>query len=373
MFKVIHLSSVHNRYDNRILSKLCSSLAQNGYLVKLIVANGLEDEVFNGVQIIDVGKPKNRWARFTKTFYRITKQAIREKADLYHFHDPELIFTGLILRLLGYKVIYDIHEDYITSIQQKVYLPRWIAHILALFVDFSERLAAHFFFLIIAEKYYKKRFPNATPILNYPVLEKMPTTPSHTDSEPMGFPINLIYTGNVTLDRGAIEHAQLVKNVSTISITSVGKCPLPLAKEMWKIADSNIRLKIIGVDQFIKPKRIDEIYSSKKWTAGLALFPKTKHYEQKELTKFFEYMKYGIPVICSNFPVWKELIEGNECGYAVDSDDFKKIKEITHTLQTDASLRDKLGQNGRNLYLTKFNWSVEEKKLLKLYAMILKK
>jgi len=62
-FKVTHLTSVHRRYDPRIFIRICSSLAANGYSVWLVVADGLGDEVKNGVSIVDVGatKPVGVW------------------------------------------------------------------------------------------------------------------------------------------------------------------------------------------------------------------------------------------------------------------------------------------------------------------------
>src|SRR5690625_6021755 len=57
---------------------------------------------------------------------------------------------------------------------------------------------------------------------------------------------------------------------------------------------------------------------SHNWLAGIALFPPTEHYMKKELTKFFEYMNAGLPIICSHFPQWKTFIDKYNCGIAVD-------------------------------------------------------
>ena len=63
---IVHLSSAHPRYDTRIFIKMCSSLAELGYVVSLVIADGLGDEVINELSIFDVGaKPRGRLSRMT--------------------------------------------------------------------------------------------------------------------------------------------------------------------------------------------------------------------------------------------------------------------------------------------------------------------
>lgn len=372
MKKVVHLTSVHNRYDNRILIKECSSLARNNYDVTLIVADGLGQEDFEQVKIIDLGKPKSRLLRMFMTVPQLCKLAFNQKADLYHFHDPELILVGLCLRILGRKVIYDIHEDYITGIKQKPYLNKYLASFLSFSFDYLERFVARFFHLIIAERYYAERFPKSIAVLNYPIIpdnyvDKSIEIHNLTEYDRC----HVIYTGNVTLDRGALEHARVVADIPFFNLTSVGRCSSSLAEAMYNLAGEE-RLKIIGVDEFVNPDTINEAYLSRYWHAGIALFPKTAHYAKKELTKFFEYMKFGLPIICSDFPAWKEFIEEANCGFVVDPDDTERISEILNLLKNDNNLRRSLGENGKKLFFSKFNWSVEEVKLLNLYGSILR-
>src|SRR2546428_6863995 len=104
--KVCHLSSVHKRYDVRVFYKQCRSLAKRGYETTFVIADNKGDELKNGVNIIDVGAPTNRIQRITQTIFKIYKKALAINADVYHFHDPELLSIGLLLRLKGKKVIY---------------------------------------------------------------------------------------------------------------------------------------------------------------------------------------------------------------------------------------------------------------------------
>ena len=104
------LTSVHPAFDVRIYHKEAKTLVQAGYNVTLIAQNN-KDEIVDGVNIIALPKPKNRFVRIFGLTWRVFCLALGQHAGVYHFHDPELIFIGVLLRLLGKKVIYDVHED----------------------------------------------------------------------------------------------------------------------------------------------------------------------------------------------------------------------------------------------------------------------
>jgi len=112
MHKIIHITSVHARYEIRTFLKECVSLANHGYAVSIVLADGNGDEVKNGVQIIDAGvNSTNRLLRMTRTASKVYKKAKELDGEIYHFHDPELLPVGLRLKKRGKKVIYDVHED----------------------------------------------------------------------------------------------------------------------------------------------------------------------------------------------------------------------------------------------------------------------
>src|SRR5699024_8874157 len=114
------------------------------------------------------------------------------------------------------------------------------------------------------------------------------------------------------------------------------------------------------------------MYVQENWLAGIALFPPTAHYMKKELTKFFEYMNAGLPIICSNFPIWKTFVETHQCGIAVDPYNEEEIKEALESLRKNPELAIQMGENGKKAVQEELNWKAEEKKLIHWYDQLVK-
>ena len=135
--------------------------------------------------------------------------------------------------------------------------------------------------------------------------------------------------------------------------------------------DKKANLKIEGIDQFIEKEVIEDRYLQTNWLAGIALFPPTEHYMKKELTKFFEYMNAGLPIICSNFPVWEKFMETYQCGIAVDPYDEEAIKKAISYLKNNPEEAKRMGENGKRAVAEELNWYTEEQKLISWYHELL--
>ena len=366
--KVVHLTTVHDPMDNRVFHRECKTLATAGYEVVLLAPREV-DAVIDGIAIGGLPRWGNRLTRMTAGVVRAFLTALGTRADLYHFHDPELIPAGLLLRLLGKPVVYDIHEDNRTWLREREYRPHWLRFLIAETLARAEATASRRFHLVLAERHYAERFPGGETVLNYarfPSLEE-----SRLAGRPRGESPRLLYTGNVTAYRGAHLHVQLLEHLPDAHLFLVGRCSPRLAADLRVGADS-ARLHFEGVDDYVSHERIISYYLRECWTAGLAIFPYSQHSLHKELTKVFEYMAYGIPVLCADFPNLREIVEGAGCGLCVNPEDGAAAAEAVRYLWENPEVARQMGERGREAARTTYAWDTEGEKLLRLYSDILR-
>ncbi|WP_020006385.1 glycosyltransferase [Salinicoccus albus] len=366
---VVHLTTVHHPYDPRIYHKECRSLQNAGFDVTLIAQKAPKGE--DGEQPIrhlPLKTYKRRLGRMILGTYDAYRQAKKMDADVYHFHDPELLPAAWLLKNKGNVVIYDIHEDYVTSIMQKDYMNHSVKRLIAGGYKIAEKFFTKGMGLALAEKYYKDFYPHGVCILNYPMVNEK--FARHERSGPVEDKV--IYTGNVSHVRGALYHAKLPAIDTALDVHFIGKCPGGLAEEMRSVAEERSdNLHFEGIDSFVEKEDIEDRYLERNWLAGVALFPPTEHYKKKELTKFFEYMNAGLPVICSDFPVWKAFIEKYECGIAVDPEDDAAIKNALDYLKHNPEEAMQMGRNGKEAVTRELNWQSQEKTLIRWYNGLL--
>lgn len=370
--KAVHISSVHSAMDPRIRLKQVHSLVEAGWDVTFITGD-LDAGPGEGFDVVKISPGRSRRAlRLLVTAPKCIVQAFRRQSDVYHIHDPELILWAWLLLAKCKPIIYDVHEDYRTSLLQKRWIPGPIRGQIAWLGGFLEKLFTLPFKKIIAERYYAERFPDALTILNYPATKIV------NNSVNMGFTVGvsaqLIYAGNVTADRGALNMAKLLAARPDVALTCVGFCPSDVAHDMRVLAgERSSKLMIVGEGRYVPFSEILQAYQQGIWLAGVALFPDTPHYRKKELTKFFEYMSMGLPIIASNFPTWKRLIEDQGAGICVNPNDPSDVGAAIDWLRDNPQQATQMGQRGRQLTESKYNWSVEGGRLVEFYSELVRR
>lgn len=360
---VVHLTSAHPRNDTRIFIKMCSSLVANGYDVSLIVADALGDEVKNGVSIIDVGANLGgRLSRMSKTVKRVFDAALKINADIYHLHDPELIPIGLKLKKLGKKVIFDAHEDLPKQILGKPYLNKPTKIILSKTFEMYERWACPKFDAIIAatpfirDKFLKIN-PNTVDINNFPLLDELANTSDWSQKQN-----EVAYVGGIAKIRGIEEVVQAMALTEGVILNLAGKFSEKAVEEQVKNQQAWSKINELG---FLNRQQVNEVLAKSK--AGLVTLQPVINYIDALPVKMFEYMASGIPVIASHFQLWREIVEGNQCGLCVDPLDPKAIGYAIQYLIDHPEIAEQMGKNGRKAVEEKYNWMIEVQKLLILY------
>jgi glycosyltransferase involved in cell wall biosynthesis len=365
--KICILTSAHPTFDVRIFHKEGKALARAGYEV-ILVASGKIDGTYEGVTLkcLPVWKSRSdRFLRGTAAVYRLARQA---DADVYHFHDPELIPVALLLLIQGKKVVYDIHEDLPRTIVYKTYIPRALVKPISRTVELIEDCAScRFSALITASPQIASRFTkrnrNLAVVNNYPKMEEIqiPSGNSFKDRER-----TLLYVGmRITRSRGAEEMVRsmafLPKDLGA-ELKLVGNWEDPeLASSLETLAGWD-RTTFLGLlDRGGVAGELQKAY------AGLVILHPEPNYVTSQPVKLYEYMCAGIPVIASDFPVWREFVTKARCGLLVDPMKPQEIAEAMEYLLRNPEEAEEMGRRGYQAIVEHFNWSNEEEELLRFY------
>jgi len=364
--KITYLTSAHARYDTRIFIKMCSSLTAHGYPVSLVVADGLGDEVKNGVSIVDVGaKTGGRLSRMTKTAKRVYKKALEIDADIYHFHDPELIPIGLKLKKKGKIVIMDSHEDLPKQIMGKSYLKPFIRSFVSKVFEIYEKVVCGKFDAIVAATpHIRDKFltinSNTVDVCNFPVLNEFMSI------EPSKGKVNeCAYIGSLDVARGINEIVEAMEYTDSIRLNLGGQFKDPKLEKGVKNKPSWSLVNELG---FLNREQIVDIFQRSR--VGLVTLHALPNYIDALPVKLFEYMSAGLPVIASNIPLWQEIVKDADCGLCVDPLSPKDIGEAIMYLMDNPEEAIQMGMNGRKAVEAKYNWGIEEQKLFDLYAKL---
>jgi glycosyltransferase involved in cell wall biosynthesis len=364
----VHMTTVHSPTDPRIFAKECRSLAEAGWTVTL-VAPGERDDTRDGVRIRAV-QPRHRLARMTLGVLDAYRVAREIPADVYHLHDPELIAAGLLLRLRRRRVIYDAHEDLPAHVLAKSWIPRGVQSFASAFSAWLLKLVASYFTAIVAvTESVAARFPVRKTVVvhNFPRLEDFSSTRHNLPYAAR--PAHLAYAGGISELRGLREMVAATARLPAelgARLILIGRFqPASLQAEVGNLPGADGRVEVLG---WRSPSAVAELLGESR--IGLCLLHPLQNYMEGMPTKLFEYMAAGLPVIASDFPLWRSIVDPAGCGILVDPLDVKAIAGAATQLLRDPKEAEEMGQRGRAAVEARYSWSSEASKLLALYERL---
>jgi len=365
MYKVCHISTAHQRNDVRIFQKQLKSLHQAGYECVFIVADGKGNENSDGISIIDIGNYRSkRLKRIFIAAKKAKKAAITTNAQVFHIHDPELlrVFSPLIRK--NKIVIYDAHEDLPRQILSKYWIPAFLRIFFSRFTEKSENKNARKINAVVAATpFIRNRFikinSNTIDINNYPDLSTFPENTKQNSQNA------LCYIGGISKERGIFQLLDAL-NIANAKLLLAGNfIPETIGDEI----KSHTGWEHVVFHGYVSKTETTEIF--KNSIAGLVTLHPIINYLDSLPVKMFEYMAAGLPVIASDFPLWKQIIGEHQCGITVNPLSPDEIAKAINCILSNPAEAKKMGENGKKAVVEKFNWKNEEFKLIELYKKLL--
>ncbi len=365
--KVCHMTSAHPPEDVRIFHKECCSLAGAGYDVYLVERG--ESYEKNGVHIVGVGEiPESRRKRMTEGARRVYETALSLDCEIYHFHDPELLPFGLKLKKKGKKVIFDSHENTAAAFLEKEYIPLFVRSAMGKAYTSYEKSVCRALDSVVTvtptqTEYFAKINPATTEVTNYPIFSSSYIEPTF-EKKAMAF------AGGISAQWN---HDLIVRTLEKLPECSYVLCGGD--NEFRRALEKLPAWNRVDYKGRIPHTEVSRVLSA--CTVGMALLTPGLNTAwgigTMGNTKIFEEMMAGLPVVCTDFTLWKEFVDRYHCGICVDPKNENAVADAVRFFLENQDAAKEMGQNGRRAVKEEFNWDTQAEKLIALYEKLERK
>lgn len=373
MRRICIITTSHGRNDIRMYQKQAVSLAAHDFNVYYVVADGQPDEIKGNIVLTSFGvKERGKIDRLLFLSRRLYDSVLRINADVYQICDPELIPLGIKLKNKGKTVIFDSVEDwegYYAGMYHGV-----VAKIMSKTMTFVLKHYLNRFDLVLVMspnilKRLNRYAPNKVKMVsNYPITKGMQNQIINSKEQYLTNKNNFIYCGSVYdfSEQETIVNAIKKQKTEPAKYIIVGSIPDD-RKESLSELSQNGHLELIP---WVKKEELLKLYNSS--ICGVVIFDYTPVCCNKEgqmgSNKIFEYMMQGLPVICTDFDLWKSLIvDKYKCGICVNPKSEEQLADAIGYILAHKKEAYEMGQRGRNAVLNEFNWESQAKIYLRLY------
>jgi glycosyltransferase involved in cell wall biosynthesis len=349
---------------------MCRSIASSGHEVSFVVP-AERDEFIDGVSIKAVPVPPSLPKRLVFCTWQVFRRAAKEHADVYHFHDPELIFAGLALRYLQKcEVIYDIHENMPDQILCRPSIPPWLRKLMATACDLVERHAGkRYSALVTANEDISERFrkANSRAIEVHNYVEKDEFRCAGDNSA--RFASGIVFHSGAS-DRTAfpavLKAIRLIPKDLSFRLLATGNAAAATHSALEMVQKEGCEhVDVVG------PLPREEMVSwMLKSAISLVLYSEERNHASIRANRFYESLAAAVPVIAPDFPEWRAAVESIGCGLVVDPSDPSAIADAITWLLSNPAEAAEMGCRGQQAFRQSFSWEHETEKLLCLYKQI---
>ncbi|OAI38667.1 hypothetical protein AYO38_02030 [bacterium SCGC AG-212-C10] len=371
--RVCVLTSVHPPLDTRVFHRQAKSMAAAEFDV-LMIAPGAPADPVSRVRFASLPEWGGRAGRPLRWPVLMAK-ALRARADVYHFHDPELLPWGLLLKWIsGRPVIYDSHEYLREDILGKHWIPAALRKPVAFISDRIEKwVARHLSAVVVVTEEMATRFaPYQDDVVT---VKNLPPSPILPDPLPERQPV-VIYAGLMNVERGLDileETARLVRErhpecefhiLGTVEWHGMPAGSAERSAEDWTARG----IHFLGTAP--QPEVAGMLVA-----AACGWLPRSPHAANNLLAwpnKLVEYMVVGLPVVASDLPLQAQVVNDADCGFVVEALSPRAHADAICAVLDDPVEAARLGENGRRVAQEQYTWEGESAKLRSLYLRLVR-
>lgn len=372
--RVCKLTNVHSPLDPRIYYKQAMSLAEAGYEVTIIGPGAPElAGERGGVRIETIPRARSLSQRLLN-IVRLLKRSLRANADIYHFHDAELLLLGVVLWLRGKKVIYDVHEHFPQVAHVRPWVPDGLRRPLSILVDAGEQWLSRCLSAVVGvveeqgSRFERRPF---AAVKNYPRMELF----AGNGRSASGMGCELVHVGSLSTERGGIFLLEIMRVLGqthpAVRLLSQGKFHSANIEKLFlqKLEEYGLEERVVCRSDPVPYEQLGELIRESR----VGLIPgqvSLKNLRPFVPTKLFEYLACGIPVVASALPSIRAFHAEADWGILVEPADARAhARAIGFLLDHPAVAREK-GERGQIMVEDRFNWAGEAQKLLALYDRV---
>lgn len=355
MLHICYLTGLYDRRDALLYYRQGKSMVMAGHKVSLVVCDDQPDEISEGIHIYSTKfVPHNRFERFFRTKRKILEIVKTLDADVFQISDPEHISIVQFFRKRKKPVVFNMREYYPDMLLHKDYIPRPFRRILSgvylkMMAHYLKEYGAVFTVTpeIVSLLENKAYLSNVHLLTNYPIPDPCY---SLSKEEYLSRRDTIIYEGTIYTTSRQDVFLNALQKIPDVDYLLVGK-----------IDEGNSCIKqhpawnsrVHFVDGFT----IEEL----KHYFSLSTISNTlRDFGNMDgslgVLKIFESMEAALPVIFTDVPTYRAIVDKYKCGICANPNDEKSVESAIRYLVDHKEEAYAMGQNGRKAVLEEYNW-----------------
>jgi glycosyltransferase involved in cell wall biosynthesis len=368
-----HFTTVHTELKSRSFYMEFMPLAAGGAEIRYVAPAGIDGHR-DGVDFVAVTKPRGRIGQL-RNIPSVLRVLLQQRADLYHFQDPELLPVALLLKLIFRKrVVFDSYEDFAAMALTMRGMPRPLLPIVAAFVGGLQRLAAFSFDGVMTadpgtlRRVAKVGRSRKLTFYNFPNLDVFPPPhPSATKD------FELVYRGGLSERAGTWVLLDALRLLALrgrdVRLLLIGYCDdgqvERALRERVTALGLSTQVEIVG-----RIRHNEMAQALGRARIGICPLQDTAKFRVNIPVKVFEYWACGLPVIASDLPPIRPFFKNVHGGILFSAHDAAELAHSIEWLLLHPTTAVRMGEKGRDAVVQRFNHRREVRKLERFFAQI---